>query len=299
MERTTIAALLTCYNRKDKTLACLEALFNQVLPPGMAIAAYLVDDGSTDGTSDAVQRAYPDVKILQGNGNLFWNGGMRQAIEAAIKDDPDYYLWLNDDTLLYLESLNTLLTTYKQLAARGEARSLLTASTCDPQTGDLSYGGMVRHSWWRPLKFHLVKPGETPKPCDTLNGNCVLIPREVAKLVGNLDPAFTHYLGDFDYGLRAKQQGCTVWIAPGYLGTCSYNPREESQTNSSEDLQDIIKKIDRPKGLSVRQEVLYSLDEWKHFAQRHGGAFWPIYWLIPYRRLLLLSVFDKLKGKKS
>jgi hypothetical protein len=43
MNRTKIAALLTCFNRKQKTLACLEALFNQVLTADVDISAYLVD----------------------------------------------------------------------------------------------------------------------------------------------------------------------------------------------------------------------------------------------------------------
>jgi GT2 family glycosyltransferase len=60
--------------------------------------------------------------------------------------------------------------------------------------------------------------------CDTMHGKCVLIPRSVVQIVGNLDPAFVHYIGDWDYGLRTRQEGCTVWIAPGYLGTCSLNP---------------------------------------------------------------------------
>ncbi len=75
MNRTKIAALLTCFNRKQKTLVCLEALFNQVLPADVDISAYLVDDASTDGTSDVVRQTYPQVKIFSGDGNLFWNGG--------------------------------------------------------------------------------------------------------------------------------------------------------------------------------------------------------------------------------
>ncbi len=58
MNLTKIAALLTCFNRKQKTLACLEALFNQELPADVDISTYLVDDASTDGTRDAVRQAH-------------------------------------------------------------------------------------------------------------------------------------------------------------------------------------------------------------------------------------------------
>ncbi|HEY9675264.1 MAG TPA: glycosyltransferase family 2 protein [Waterburya sp.] len=285
-----LAALLTCHNRKPKTLACLEALFNQELPREVTIDVYLVDDGSTDGTGEAVAQSYPQVKILQGNGSLFWNGGMGVAFAEALKSDYDVYLWLNDDTILYPNALSNLLETFHRLQLQGEHRTIIAGSTCDPKTTTLTYGGVVRRSRWRPLRFDLVQPDEDVKRCDTINGNCVLIPRAVVQLVGNLDPAFTHYAGDWDYGLRAQQKGCTVWVAPGYVGTCSQNYQPGGDADSSVHLGEGLKKIGQPKGLPVRQEILHPIEEWKVFAQRYGGLFWPIYWLIPYRRLLWNSL---------
>jgi GT2 family glycosyltransferase len=293
MNSISIAVLLTCYNRRPKTLASLAAFFNQSLPPEIQTRVYLVDDNSTDGTAEAVRQAYPQVKILLGNGNLFWNGGMRLAFEEALKSDYDYYLWLNDDTILDPEALNKLLTTHHNLADGGSDRALIVGATRDPETGKTTYGGMIRRSKLRPLKFDLIEPGEQPKSCDTINGNCVLIPRTVAQSLGNLDPAFTHYIGDFDYGLRARQQGCTVWLAPGYIGTCSGNPQPDSSQKSQVHLNEQLKKMEQPKGLAIQQEVLYSFEEWKVFSQRHGGVLWLVYWLLPYRRLLWNSLLGK------
>src|SRR6476469_6570131 len=225
MNRTKIAALLTCFNRKEKTLACLGALFKQALPADVDILGYLVDDASTDGTSEAVRQTYPQVKIFSGDGNLFWNGGMRLAFSEAMKDDPDYYLWLNDDTVLAPEALNTLLATSRDLFEQGEKKAIVVGSTCDPDTGVFTYGGKVQSRWWHPIYLRAVEPSDRPQPCDTMNGNFVLIPKEVVRAVGNLDPAFMHYAADYDYGWRAKQQGCNVWIAPGYIGTCPLNPK--------------------------------------------------------------------------
>lgn len=292
MNRNRLAALLTCYNRCSKTLASLTALFNQELPVEVTIDVYLVDDGSTDGTAAAVSQSYPQVKLLQGNGSLFWNGGMRKAFAEAINHDYDYYLWLNDDTTLYPNALSKLLETSHSLVEQGEQRAIVVGSTCDPDTGTLTYGGVVRRGRLRPLKFDLLTPGEQAKPCDTINGNCVLIPREVVQAVGNLDPAFTHYIGDWDYGLRAHKQGCTVWVAPGYMGTCSQNYQPGSEANSPVSAGEKLKKMGQPKGLNVQEQILYPLEEWKVFAQRHGGLLWPIYWLIPYRRLLWTSLLS-------
>jgi GT2 family glycosyltransferase len=141
-----LAALLTCHNRKLMTLACLKALFNQELPNEVAIDAYLVDDSSTDGTAEAVAQSYPQVKIIQGDGSLFWNGGTHLAFAEAIKYDYDFYLWLNNDTFLNPNALSKLLETWHNLRDRGERRAIVTGSTCDANTKTLTYGGVVRRS---------------------------------------------------------------------------------------------------------------------------------------------------------
>ncbi|MEG3849282.1 glycosyltransferase family 2 protein [Microcoleus sp. herbarium19] len=297
MEQISIAVLMTCHNRKLKTLAALESLFKQILTSEIAIGVYLVDDGSTDGTAVAVQQTYPQVKIFSGDGNLFWNGGMRVAFSEAMKDDPDYFLWLNDDTVLDPEALNVLLTTSSELIKKGEKRAIVAGSTRDPETSDFTYGGIVKITPLLPFKFRFLEPTKAAQSCDSMNGNCVLIPRSVVQIVGNLDPAFIHYLSDWEYGLRARQKGCTVWVAPGYQGICAPNPQSTKieAANMSEGLQ----KMNQPKGLTFKDTTLQPWEEWKVFARRHGGLFWPIYWLLPYRRLVWLSVLSKLGLTKN
>jgi GT2 family glycosyltransferase len=287
MKILRLAILMTCHNRQAKTLACLNALSKQKLSTNIDIKIYLVDDGSTDGTGEALISNYSEVKVISGNGNLFWNGGMRLAFAEAMKADYDYYLWLNDDTVLHPYALDILLRTSQHLLQQNCIHTVVVGSTQDEKTGVLSYGGVVKSSWWHPLKFQLVEPSEEPKPCLTLNGNCVLISREVVKLVGNLDSAFSHSTGDFDYGLRIKKLGGSVWIAPGYIGICEYNPlRQQAWDEPNLTLRQRWEKINQPRGLPMK--------EWRIFAHRHAGFLWVFYWLLPYFRLLLQSVSHRL-----
>lgn len=258
---------------------------------------YLVDDGSIDGTATAVNQAYPEVKILQGDGSLFWNGGMSFAFVTAMKQDYNYYLWLNDDTLLYPETLSTLLKTSHSLIEQGETHAIVVGSTQDPDTGVFTYGGRRRSQWWHPFHFHEVHPKDTVQPCDTLNGNCVLIPQNVVQLVGNLDPELSHYAADLDYGLRAQQQGCTIWVAPGYAGTCLLNTPSSRRSKVNQLWTEQLRKVNQPKGLALEDVTLIPLSEWKLFTQRHGGLLWSIYWLLPYRRLLWLRLFGTNKSQ--
>src|SRR6185369_6198351 len=159
----------------------------------------------------------------QGSGELYWNGGMRRAFEAALREDPDFYVLLNDDTHLAPGALARMLEVHRARAQSGDEASIVVGSTLDPDSGQQSYGGWSKGPWYNPGSLRLVEPGAEPKPCDTLNGNCVLVPRAAARRVGNLDPAFTHGMGDIDYGFRARGAGCSLWVSPGYVGECVAN----------------------------------------------------------------------------
>jgi GT2 family glycosyltransferase len=205
----TIAVLITCHNRKNKTLSCLKALFDQKgLYEEFTINVFLVDDGSTDGTSRAIQDQFPKVKIIQGTGKLYWNRGMYLSWKtAAAAYDFDYYLWLNDDTFLFQNALEVLLNG-KFLNA------IICGTTISEITKKATYGGYITY-----LNKLIVPNGDFQKS-DFCNGNCLLIPRNVFLSLGNLDPIFKHALGDFDYSLRASKRGIEIKVAPEYIGLC-------------------------------------------------------------------------------
>lgn len=286
MKKISLAVLLTCFNRQEKTLNCLRALEKQVCLDSVILSIYVVDDGSTDGTAEAIRTDFPNVHVIQGDGNLFWNGGMRLAFDVASQQGYDYYLWLNDDTLLYQNAISNLLRAAIELEKKLDSRIVVVGSTQDPTTLEHTYGGINKGKWWQPLKFSLVLPSDKAISCDTMNGNCVLLPRQVTEIVGNLDPGFDHDLGDYDYGLRARKQQCTLWVVPGYVGTCSANPHSSRIDTSLNSTGQVMRKLNHPKGLAFKDVTLHPLMEWKIFARRHGGLFWPIFWLLPYRRLL-------------
>ena len=120
MGTTRVAALMAAHNRRDLTLACLRSLDRQRVP-GVTVDVFVLDDGSSDGTSEAIAEQFPEVTVLHGDGQLYWCGGMRQAFAAAIAGDYDHYLWLNDDVYLDDGALAVLLDTERRLRQRGEA----------------------------------------------------------------------------------------------------------------------------------------------------------------------------------
>ncbi|WP_088239444.1 glycosyltransferase family 2 protein [Calothrix rhizosoleniae] len=271
-----IVVLITSHNRCKITLACLEALYQQ---NHVKFDVYLVDDGSTDGTSDAVKSNYPAVNILQGNGNLFWVGGMHLAFAKALEKKYDFYIWLNDDTILELNAFNKLLTSYNYLKKQGKANSIVVGSTYDFFTNKPTYGGAVRSKNWYSNKYEFLQPSQELQESETMYGNCVLIPHSVAEKVGNLDSVFIHALGDLDYGLRAKKLGCSVWVASGYIGTCSKNSVGGSWVDPQLSIYQRLQKVLQPKAFPIKP--------WITFVRRHSGMFWFIYLFLPYVRAVI------------
>lgn len=280
-----IAVLITCHNRRKLTLACLCKLFENSLPTGALLEVFLVDDGSADGTSDAVKEAYPTVHVLPGDGNLYWNGGMRKAFSAAMGQDFDYYLWLNDDTFLYPEAIATLLSVESKMRSTNGSNVIVVGSTQSELGGKVNHGGVAK---WKRMNSDLVIPKDTPVPCETMYGNCVLISREVARAVGNLDAAFIHSIGDVDYGLRATKAGFGIYVMPGFAGTCSLNPVAGSIGDASLPLRLRFQKLLSPTGLPVKP---FSVFLWRHFGVR--GL---IYGLWVYLKVFLTWLFARIKA---
>jgi len=271
--KTSIGVVLTCHNRKEKTLTCLKKLINQDNIDTIDSSVYIVDDGSTDGTSEAVKINFPQVNIIKGDGTLFWNGGMRVAFSKAMENECDYYLWLNDDTFLYSDVLKLLLETSNNMKQQRGRDVIVTGTIIDIDTKKVNYGGRNQKSKLQPLFFTLLNSSAELQKCDTFNGNVVLIPQNVVSKIGNISSEYSRqHSGDLDYGLRAKYEGFESWVAPGVVGECPSNSLKGTIFDKSLPFRDRIKQMKSPKGVPPARE-------WMVFAKRHAGFLWPFYWL--------------------
>ncbi|MBQ0150005.1 MAG: glycosyltransferase [Bacteroidales bacterium] len=246
-----VAVIMTVHNRRETTLECLSCLYGQTQAPPFDV--YLTDDGCTDGTAEAVAAGFPEVNILKGNGSLYWNGGMRSAWEEACRHGYDAYLWLNDDTMLYRDSLSKMVG----FSSMFSDRAVIVGNTCDSRTGSrATYGG-------RDARENIIVPESSPAPCVYMNGNVVLIPGHVVDAVGLNDSRYTHAMGDYDYSLRVREAGLEVMAAPGFMGVCDLHEKIPVWSDPSKPLRARWKSLFSPSGSNPF--------EYFYYRRRHFG----------------------------
>ncbi len=261
--------LLTCHNRKAKTLVCLNSLF-RILPK---VEVYLTDDGSTDGTAESVKATFPQVHIIKGDGTLFWNRGMLAAWREALKKSYDEYIWLNDDVKLYPDF-------YKELKECCKDDNCIVSGLIeDIDTQQIIYGGYGENK-------RLIQANGIPQEIFWMNGNVVLVPKTVVDIIGILDSYFIHDLGDVDYGMRAREKGIGVLstrkaIAAGYRNDVC-RVRKWGTT-----LLQRFKALNTPLGSP--------LDKNFYFRRKHFG---PLHAIAYDSKIILLNVLPDCLVKK-
>ncbi len=249
-----IIGIVTCFNRKDKTINSIRKLIDG--NPEYEFNFIVVDDCSKDGTAEAL-KDFQCVTVLNGTGGLYYSGGMRKGI-AYVKDNnliADYVLFFNDDVDFYPEILDRM----KNYAVSDD---VIVVGVTESGKGKLSYGGVVKKSRFLP-KFEIIMSGEEKVYCDTFNANCVLIPFDVFSKLPNIDEAYGHSIGDYDYGLEASRQGFHILATNFYVGRCDDNPVSSNWLDTSKSRRERLKQKESIKGLPRKT--------WFHFCKKNYG----------------------------
>lgn len=283
-----VAVLLTCYNRKAQTIACLGSLFEATIPEDLHLDIYLTDDGSTDGTGDAVKELYPQITLLKGSGNLFWAGGMRLAWTTALQTKPyDAFLLINDDVRLQRDFMINLMKTEEYSLRKRGKTGIYCGTTVDGKSGDVSYGGSRITTNHIVMRSKLLIPKNKPQECQIANANILWVSKEVVDQIGILDDRFTHGIADYDYSLRAHKENIPVYVAPNVCGICT-DDHGKSWKKGDLPLRERIAYLKSPKGLAY--------NEYLYYIRRHFPMFFPYSFVMLWMKTFFPFFWDRLKN---
>jgi GT2 family glycosyltransferase len=209
---TTTALVIPTFNRCSTLLLGLARVF-EFLPPDHHVI--VVDSGSSDGTIDGVNAAFPGVHLLQGNSSMWWaaatNLGVKKARELGCRSVLTY----NDDNVA-MPSLFAKL----RLAAEISPKSVIAAVCCYHDKPDtVFFAGRMRAKGtdrWYYLHYNMPLSvlGNGLRQVDMLHGMCTLFPMAVFETVGLFnEEKFPHAFADDDLLLRARRAGFSLKVA--------------------------------------------------------------------------------------
>lgn len=214
------------HNRRALTLQCLKSL-SRINREGFDVHTIVVDDGSTDGTSQAIQENFPEVEIVFGDGNLWYTGGINLGIKSALNHEPDYILAVNDDSVFDENFLRRMVDCAEKYP-RSVIGALLLLWHVPHKVFQVSPKWNLWQGGWRYWQNQTVwtvplKPWEV----EIIVGNCVLYPVEVIKEVGLMNEKKLDHYGDAEYTPRMRRKGWRLLIEPRARVFCQPNDPPE------------------------------------------------------------------------
>ena len=217
-----IEVVTPVHNRKELTLGCLRSLA-RVDQTGIDVHFIVVDDGSTDGTAEALREEFPEVEIIQGDGNLWYTAGMNAGISAALEHEPDYVLALNNDSEFDPDFLQRMVAT-----AEENPRSVVGAILVNWDDRKSVFQVAPKWNvWWGGMRHWVKQTVDTlpahPWKVELIVGNCVLFPAAAIREVGLMDAKRLPQYGDAEYTPRMRKAGWTLLLDPSARVFCKPN----------------------------------------------------------------------------
>jgi GT2 family glycosyltransferase len=204
--RGKVAVVILNWNAAGLTLKCVESVRRSDYG---RLEIVVIDNGSKDGSSDAIEARFPGITIVRNPTNVGFAEGSNQGIRCAIRNGAAYILLLNNDTVIDKGMISCLVET----AAARKNRVAVSPKMLDGYEPSRLWFVFGKTSLWTGIFSNPAynAPAETVfHPVISMeyaSGCCILMPRELINAVGEFNPRFFAYCEDVEWSLRARRLG--------------------------------------------------------------------------------------------
>jgi len=205
--------VLVNWNGCTVTLECLESLAHIDYS---AFRVLVVDNGSSDGSVDAIRTAYPEVMLLSLPDNRRFAGGNNEGIQYALNEGAELLLLLNNDTSVAPDFLRFLVDRLRCTECCG----MVTPKIYYANPSELIWYAGGEISYWTGTMRHIgireIDRGQhdTVRDVDYATGCCILTTAEIIRAVGGLDESYFMYTEDADWSVRIRKAGYRLVFEP-------------------------------------------------------------------------------------
>jgi GT2 family glycosyltransferase len=284
--KNTVAILIPVYNGLSYTKQCIRDIESSVAEIPRARSFFetvVIDDGSTDGTSEFIRNHHPGIHLLQGDGNLWWSGSINKGVEYALNTLRSMYiLFWNNDISPGPDFFKAVLEAIKEPAKYPLACSMVYFK--DKPDILISTGGYFnRHNGALGLYNYNTKESaamlENLK-IDWCGGMGTLVRSDVFTSIGLLDNSnFPQYHGDSDFGIRATCAGYPIRLIEQMK---IWNDTGNSGIHRSMKLRDFIRSFYSIKSnTNIRKDLI--------FYKKHATSVWSYFYLVKKYTIFLAS----------
>jgi len=213
-DQPRVSVVIPAYQGGRELLQAVGSALGSRLRPEEVI---VVDNGSDDGSIEALSERFPDVRVLRNGCNLGFGGACNRGLELARRLEHRFTLLLNQDASLDPDTLGSMV----ELAcrqSRAAAIGCLTLSSHARSRGQprLLYNGSWRQwlpTWQRlpGLRGSASAVDRQPRQVHYVWGHAMLLRLEALSEPGPFDPGFFMYYEDLDLCWRLQQAGWEIW----------------------------------------------------------------------------------------
>ena len=213
-----ISIIIVSWNTARLLENCLASI--QANPPTLPFENWVVDNASTDDSTQMVREKFPQVHLVENRENVGFARANNQAIRQCMGE---YILLLNPDTLVASGALQALVDFLDKHPKAGAAGARIIKPDGSLQISSHPHPTLPRELWrlfhldsLLPYAMYPLNKWETnqPQEVDVLAGACLLMRKEVSEQVGFLDEEYFIYTEDIDLCYRIQRAGWRIYWVP-------------------------------------------------------------------------------------